>query len=103
MEEDHTLAMSDTHGLGRCELCEREPLAVTRHHLVPLSQGGKNGPIALLCAGCHRQLHTLFPNATLKTMSNIETLRAHPDIQKYLAWVSKRPPETGVRVRRKRR
>lgn len=88
--------------LGQCELCERSPLPVTRHHLVPLSQGGKNGPIALLCAGCHRQLHALFPNTTLKAMPTIQTLRAHPDIQKYLRWVKKQPPETGVRVRRRR-
>lgn len=42
---------------GRCRLCERSALLrpLTRHHLVPISQGGTwaNDNIVPLCAMCH--------------------------------------------------
>lgn len=87
---------------GRCALCGRAPLRITRHHLVPLSQGGKGGPLADLCAACHKQIHVLFSNDELLELRTVERLRDHPAVQKYLAWVRRQPPETAVRVRRRR-
>ncbi|MCW5850583.1 MAG: HNH endonuclease [Anaerolineae bacterium] len=95
------LPASDKH--GRCELCDREPIRITRHHLVPVSQGGRGGPLADLCAACHRQIHVLFTTAELLELRSVARLRDHPAVQKYLAWVRRQPPETGVRVRRGRR
>ena len=88
---------------GRCELCGRQPIRITRHHLVPVSEGGRGGPLADLCAACHKQIHTLFTNEELLALPSVERLRDHPAVQKYLAWVRRQPPETGVRVRRGRR
>ena len=96
------MASSSTE-LGVCELCERSPIRVTRHHLVPLSEGGKGGPLALLCPACHRQVHVLFSNAELLHLASVERLRDHPRVQKYLRWVRRQPPETGIRVRRPQR
>ena len=88
---------------GRCELCGREPVRITRHHLVPVSQGGRGGPLADLCAACHKQIHALFTNEELLALRSVERLRDHPAVQKYLAWVRRQPAETGVRVRKPRR
>lgn len=87
---------------GHCELCDREPIKVTRHHLTPLSEGGRGGPFADLCASCHRQLHALFTNEELRALNSIDRLRDHPAVQKYLGWVRRQPPQTGVRVHRRR-
>lgn len=96
--------MALQHGsLGACELCGRAPIRVTRHHLVPLSEGGKGGPLARLCPACHRQIHVLFSNAELLGLASVERLRDHPEVQKYLRWVRRQPPETGIRVRRPQR
>ncbi|MFN8485272.1 MAG: HNH endonuclease [Anaerolineae bacterium] len=89
--------------LGVCEMCERGPIRVTRHHLVPLSEGGKGGPLARLCPACHRQIHVLFSNAELLDLASVERLRDRPEVQKYLRWVRRQPPQTGIRVRRPQR
>lgn len=44
-----------------CAFCKRYP--VERHHIVPRSHGGKNGPTVTVCgfgntSGCHGKLHS---------------------------------------------
>src|SRR5690349_2248756 len=46
-----------------CALCEREVSRVSRHHLVPKSEGGTF--TVDLCAACHKTLHSFFTNRTL--------------------------------------
>lgn len=42
---------------------------------------------------CHRQIHALFSEAELDSLyPNVEALLAEPAIQKFVAWVSKKPP-----------
>ncbi len=84
-----------------CELCGRESLRFTGHHLVPRSRGGKFGPKARLCPTCHRQLHAMFSEATLaKELNSIDTLRNNPDVASYLNWVRRQKGPTNFRVRR---
>ena len=84
-----------------CELCQRESLRLTRHHLVPRSRGGKIGPKAPLCPTCHRQLHAMFSETTLaKELNSIETLRANPRVANYLHWARRQKGPTDFRVRR---
>ncbi len=84
-----------------CELCLRELGLFTEHHLVPRSQGGKDGPKARLCPTCHRQLHAMFSEKTLANdLSSIELLRADPQFAGYLKWVSKQKDGATFRVRR---
>jgi 5-methylcytosine-specific restriction enzyme A len=94
--------MAEKGEFGECELCRRAPIRTTRHHLVPLSEGGRNGPLADLCAGCHRMLHVLYTNEELREMNSVARLRQQPEVRRYLKWVKRQPPETGVRVRRRR-
>jgi hypothetical protein len=92
-----------------CELCQREEVAVTRHHLIPrarhhklranrrFEQGELNGRIAMLCRACHKFIHSVLSEKELAAdYSTLESLRTHPDIQRFVRWVSNKPP--GLRV-----
>jgi 5-methylcytosine-specific restriction enzyme A len=81
----------------RCALCNREVAQVTRHHIVPKSEGGKD--TVDLCPACHKTLHSFFTNETLsKELSSIDALKQDPDIRCYLAWIRKQP-DRAIRVR----
>jgi hypothetical protein len=41
-----------------------------------------------LCRPCHDQMHALFTEKELERDYNtIEKLKAHPDVQKWIAWI----------------
>ncbi|UOQ74694.1 HNH endonuclease [Hymenobacter cellulosilyticus] len=72
----------------RCELCEREVSAVSRHHLVPREEGGRYGPTVALCQPCHSTVHLLLTNRELaRNYPTVEALRQAPELQKYLHWI----------------
>lgn len=80
-------------GMPVCPLCDRPipPDQEDAHHLVPKLKGGKVTQV--LHRVCHRQIHALFSEAELaRELSTVESLRAHPDMQKFLVWVRKKPP-----------
>ena len=84
-----------------CELCERQSVRFTEHHLVPRSRGGKFGPKARLCPTCHRQLHAMFSEKTLANeLNSVERLRADPEFAGYLKWASRQKGQASFRVRR---
>jgi hypothetical protein len=84
----------------RCALCEREVRSVSKHHIVPKSEGGRN--TVDLCSACHKTLHSFFKNETLaEKLSTLDALREDPDIARYLAWVRKQR-DSRIQVRRKR-
>ncbi len=83
-----------------CPLCDRPIPAeqLDAHHFVPRSQGGKE--TRYLHRICHRQVHALFTEFELaRHYATPEALRAHPDMARFLVWVSKRPPGFQERVR----
>lgn len=78
--------------VGKCELCGRDDVEVTIHHLTPKEMGGTFLPTANLCIPCHKQIHAFFPNEELAaSLNTIELLRMHPDIHKFLKWIKKQP------------
>ncbi len=84
-----------------CELCKRESLRFTSHHLVPRSRGGKFGARVMLCPTCHRQLHAMFSESTLaKELNSIDAIRANPEFAGYLRWARHQKGPTSFRVRR---
>lgn len=89
-----------------CELCERvipEGL-VSKHHLKPVSCGGKKGPKASLHSICHKQIHALFSESTLSVMYNtISALKNQSDVCRFLRWIKDKPPEFNAKIRVSRR
>lgn len=99
--------MSDTGPYPLCPLCERPippDVPQSQHHLVPKLKGGKGGPTVLLHHICHKEIHASLTEAELaRSYDSITALRAHPRLEKFIAWVRKRPPEFQSRVPSKRR
>lgn len=77
-----------------CALCGRElAKPCNKHHLVPLSKGGKNTPIALLHKICHDKIHAGFAEKELKRyFHTILRLQENEEIQKFIKWVQKKEP-----------
>lgn len=96
--------------LGSCELCGRNDIEVTRHHLIPKTRHSNKrnqklsdrdevrSRMADLCRPCHGFIHKVLTEKQMELEFNtVEALRAHPEIAKFAEWVAKRP--TGLRVR----
>jgi ribosome maturation factor RimP len=97
---------------GACELCGREVQRLTRHHLVPRTRHkNKRNKKTFdrrevhftvgLCSPCHRHIHAVLDNKELEREYNtLEVLRSHPDVERFVAWVSKKPHGTRASARR---
>ncbi len=88
------MSESDEH---LCRLCDRplgSPRLTSKHHLVPMSKGGKKGKTVELHNICHRKIHAALTNGEIaKNYTTIEQLQKHEEIQKFILWVSKKQPE----------
>ncbi len=92
--------------LGPCPLCGREMLegrSVNLHHVVPKSHGGRE--VYWVHVVCHSKIHSLFTNRELfQDYNTFEKLRENPDIQSFVRWIRRKPPEFRTRnVKAKRR
>ena len=85
-----------------CALCER-PLGrrVEWHHLVPKSEGGhETAPVHPIC---HRTIHATLSNAELaRAFADPATLREHPAIARFRAWIADKPADFSAPTRRAR-
>jgi len=105
---------------GTCEICLREDLKLTKHHLIPKATHKRkrvqkqhdkeelHGRLLWICRGCHNHVHaTLSERELADEYNTIETLLAHPEIEKYIEWIRGRKVTGKVRsarsARRKRR
>jgi len=82
--------------IGKCELCGREGIKLTNHHLVPKQKKGRNEQdnYAKVCIPCSKQIHALFTNKELKREYNtIEKLKSSAKIKKWVGWVRKKNPQ----------
>jgi hypothetical protein len=78
-----------------CPLCRR-PLAepANKHHLIPVSKGGKNTPTIVLHKICHDKIHAVFTGNELKRQYyTIELLQQQQEIAAFIKWVRKKEPE----------
>ncbi|ANE48719.1 hypothetical protein SY83_04135 [Paenibacillus swuensis] len=86
---------------SRCELCGREDVDTTRHHLTPKEEGGTLLGTADLCIPCHKQIHALYTNKELATrLSTIEELRQDEQLSRFIKYIRKQPSRTLVRIRK---
>ncbi len=87
--------------LSICDLCNRQGVRLTEHHLIPREMGGKNSETALLCTTCHKQIHALYTNKELAFLLNtLERLKDDEKIIKYLKWVEKQSPTTEFTIKK---
>jgi hypothetical protein len=92
-----------------CPLCGR-PIPArapqSEHHLVPRLKGGGRGQVVRLHQICHNAIHAALTESELaRSYRDIEALRAHPRLARFVEWVSRRPPGFHARTaggRRKR-
>ncbi len=91
---------------GTCSLCNRTVQRLTRHHLVPRTRHKNkrnkktfdrqeiHGTVDL-CSPCHRHIHTVLDNKELEREYNtLEALRTHPDVGRFVEWISQKPHGT---------
>jgi len=87
-----------------CPICHRSTPSVyqEKHHLIPKVKGGK-GTI-ILCKCCGDILHKLFTIKELeKKYNTLESIQANEDVQKWVAWISKKPNDFSVCMATKKR
>jgi len=77
-----------------CALCGRLLAPpYNRHHLIPLSKGGKNTPTILLHKICHDKIHSLFSESELRRYYHtIPRLQEHEEMQRFIKWVRRKEP-----------
>src|SRR6478735_5973461 len=74
--------------MSKCELCEREDVDTTVHHLLPKEMGGTFGPTAHLCIPCHKQIHALYTNEEIAArLTTIQDLKKDPQLSRFLKWI----------------
>lgn len=89
---------------GICELCKREEVQITEHHLIPREEGGAYLDKANLCIPCHKQIHALYTNKELAIRLNtIQALKQDEELGKYLKWIKKQPSSSMIKTKRSKR
>ena len=87
-----------------CELCGRAIANLTQRHLIPrthhrnkrvrkhFSRDEMLSRILWACRPCHSHIHTVLTEKELAMQFNNRTaLLQHPEIQRFVDWVRKRP------------
>ncbi|KAF4305892.1 hypothetical protein GTA08_BOTSDO06741 [Botryosphaeria dothidea] len=84
-----------------CELCERDWVPLTYHHLIPRQAHAKVikrgwaeewelNKVAWLCRACHSYVHSVASNEELaREWASVEKLMERQDVQKWVKWVSR--------------
>ncbi len=90
-----------------CVICNR-PLGseetISKHHLIPKSQGGKHSATILIHNICHQKIHSVFTEKQLKqTYNTVKTLTENEEMIKFIKWISKKDPEFYQRNKKMRK
>jgi hypothetical protein len=81
--------------MNQCSICDRvmEPGTTDLHHFIPKQCGGSRIPPVEIHKFCHSKIHSLFSNKELaRKYHTAELLRSHPDMEKFIIWVSNKAP-----------
>ena len=87
-----------------CPICTRDTpdCYQERHHLIPRCKKGKE--TVLVCKSCGDALHQLFTEKEMKKMYNtIAVILTNEDVQKWVAWVKKKPNDFSICMATKKR
>ena len=87
-----------------CELCGRSMAALTKHHLIPRTRHRKKRNkrlfereevktrILWVCRPCHNHIHDVLSEKELEACYNTrQALLGHPEIRRFVAWISSKP------------
>lgn len=81
--------------LGPCAICDREMIdgpTVNEHHLIPKTFKGKE--TITIHIVCHTKIHSVFTERELLADYHTpERIREHPEMVKFVKWISKKAPE----------
>lgn len=100
-EQARTYEDGETIGPGECELCERDGMLLTAHHLIPrethkrfLKRGTYTeeelSRVTMICRPCHSAIHSAHSNDVLaKDLNTVEKLLQDDAIYKFARWASK--------------
>ncbi|EME39994.1 hypothetical protein DOTSEDRAFT_158617 [Dothistroma septosporum NZE10] len=95
---EYTPALTATRP-GGCEICDREHVPLTYHHLIPRQVHAKVvkrgwhkewelNKVAWLCRACHSYVHRVAPNEQLaRELYSVDLLLEREDIQRFAKWV----------------
>ncbi|KGM46308.1 HNH endonuclease [Neobacillus niacini] len=87
--------------MGTCELCEREEVETTVHHLLPKEMGGTFGATADLCIPCHKQIHALYTNEEIAArLTTISELKEDSQLSRFLKWIRKQPSTKIMKIKK---
>ena len=87
--------------MSKCELCERENVDTTVHHLLPKVMGGTFEPTANLCIPCHKQIHALYTNEEIAVrLTTIPKLKEDPQLLRFLKWIRKQPGTKIMKIKK---
>lgn len=87
-----------------CPICERivPDEFIEKHHLVPKARKGRQ--TAQVCCNCGDMIHKVISNKNLEKQYNtIAKISKHPEIKKWIKWISKRPNKFSVCMSHKKR
>jgi 5-methylcytosine-specific restriction endonuclease McrA len=97
---EYTPAITATRPDG-CEICDREHVPLTYHHLIPRQMHAKAvkrgwhkewelNKVAWLCRACHSYVHKIASNEELaREWFSVELLLEREDVQKWATWVGR--------------
>lgn len=98
--------------MPRCELCQRDGLALTKHHLIPRKRHRRRSAklrfdreemrtrIAMLCRPCHSTVHATFTEQQLEQHYNtVQALAEHPELAKFIDWVRHQPTDRHIAIK----
>ena len=78
-----------------CPICGRVlGKDVDDHHLIPKSLGGAKKGTVTLHKVCHTKInHTFSERELQKRYNTVGAIRGHPEMQKFIEWIQKKPPD----------
>ena len=108
--------MSNTGTTGTCELCRRDGVALTRHHLIPrkyhankklkkrFTREEMHSNVLLLCRPCHSHIHAILTEKEMaEQFHTFRSLLEHPEVQDFIEWLRTKSPGFKPKFRRLRR
>ncbi len=87
--------------MGICELCGRNGVETTVHHLLPKEMGGTFGPTANVCIPCHKQIHALYTNEEIAArLTTLDELREDEKLSRFIHWIRKQPSTKLMKIKK---